>query len=108
MSALSTTELIMTRLTSRNITFLAATAFVLAAGALSPTAPAAAATTGAQATYCLSSDSESDCGFTSLAQCEATASGGLGECSMVPAWSRPRDAYALDHFRARSGEMSHR
>jgi hypothetical protein len=32
--------------------------------------------------YCLSSESQNDCGFTSLAQCEATASGGLGECNM--------------------------
>jgi hypothetical protein len=31
--------------------------------------------------YCLTSDSQNDCGFTSLAQCEATASGGLGECN---------------------------
>jgi hypothetical protein len=34
--------------------------------------------------YCLSSDSENDCGFTALGQCEATASGGLGVCNMVP------------------------
>ena len=32
--------------------------------------------------YCLTSDSQNDCGFTSLAQCEATASGGLGECNV--------------------------
>ena len=32
--------------------------------------------------YCLTGDSENDCGFTSLAQCEATASGGLGECNV--------------------------
>jgi uncharacterized protein DUF3551 len=98
----------MTHLTSRHIAFFAATAFVLAAGAFLPTAPAAAATTGTHTTYCLTSDSENDCGFASLAQCEATASGGLGECSMVPAWSRPQDATALDHFRVRSGEMSRR
>jgi hypothetical protein len=34
--------------------------------------------------YCLSSDSGNDCGFTTLGQCEATASGGLGVCNMVP------------------------
>lgn len=34
--------------------------------------------------YCLTGESENDCGFTSLAQCEATASGGLGGCNMVP------------------------
>ena len=39
-----------------------------------PASPAAAATAD-RATYCLSSDSQSDCGFASLAQCEATAAG---------------------------------
>ncbi|MCA6111177.1 DUF3551 domain-containing protein [Bradyrhizobium cenepequi] len=34
--------------------------------------------------YCLTGDGENDCGFTSLPQCEATASGGLGVCNMVP------------------------
>jgi hypothetical protein len=34
--------------------------------------------------YCLTGDGENDCGFMSLAQCEATASGGLGVCNMVP------------------------
>ena len=96
----------MTRLTFRNVACFAATALVLAVGAFIPTAPAAAATSLSQATYCLTSDSQNDCGFTSLAQCEATASGGLGVCNMVPAWSRPQDAYAFDRSRLRSGQMS--
>jgi hypothetical protein len=62
-------------------------ALVLAACAFVSIGPAAAAD-GAHATYCLSSDSENDCGFTSLAQCEATASGGLGECKMATAGFR--------------------
>jgi hypothetical protein len=98
----------MTHLTSRNVAFAAAAALVLAAGAFLPAAPATAATSGGHATYCLTSDSVNDCGFTSLAQCEATASGGLGECDLVQAWSRPQGAYALDRFRVRSGEMSRR
>ena len=49
---------------------------VLAASAFIPAAPAAA-TSYERATYCLSSDSENDCGFTSLGQCQATASGVL-------------------------------
>lgn len=96
----------MTHSSFRHVAFFAAAAFVLAASTFLPTAPATAATSNAHTTYCLTSDSENDCGFTSLAQCEATASGGLGECDMVPAWSRPQNAYALDHSRPRSGEMS--
>ena len=98
----------MTHPSFRNVAFFAATALVLAAGAFIPTAPAAAATSNVRTTYCLTSDRENDCGFTSLAQCEATASGGLGECDMVPAWSRPQNATALDHSRPRSGEMARR
>ena len=98
----------MTHPSLRNPALFAAAALVLAASAFIPIAPAAAATSNAHATYCLTSDSENDCGFTSLAQCEATAFGGLGECDMRPAWSRPQDATALDRSRARSGEMSRR
>ena len=98
----------MTHSSFRKVAFFAATALMLAAGAFLPTAPAAAATSNAHTTYCLTSDSENDCDFTSLAQCEATASGGLGECDMRPAWSRPQNATTLDHSRPRSGEMSRR
>jgi hypothetical protein len=99
------TEPIMTNPSLRNLALLAAATLVLAAGALIPSAPATAATSVGRATYCLTSDSENDCGFTSLAQCKATASGGLGECDMVQARSRPQDAYALDRPRTRSSEM---
>jgi Protein of unknown function (DUF3551) len=77
----------------RNLS-LASAALVLAAGAFVPAAPAAAAER-AHATYCLSSDSENDCSFVSLAQCEATASGGLGECNRVATGLEPRGAYAF-------------
>jgi hypothetical protein len=50
----------------------------------------------------MSGESENDCGFTSLAQCEATASGGLGECAMVAARPLQRDPYALYRFQAKS------
>jgi hypothetical protein len=60
-------------------------ALVLAAGAFISTEPSAAASSGG-ATYCLSSESQNDCNFTSLAQCEATASGGLGECDRMAVW----------------------
>lgn len=98
----------MTHLTSRYLAFAAATALALGAGTFLSAAPAAAATSGTRTTYCLTGDSQNDCGFTSLAQCEATASGGLGECAMLQAWSRPQGAYTLDRFRMRSGEMSRR
>jgi len=71
-------------------------ALVLAAGAAFMwTAPASAAES-AHATYCLSSsiDGRMDCGFTSLAQCKATASGGLGECNMMAAGPLDRGVYA--------------
>jgi Protein of unknown function (DUF3551) len=77
-------------------------ALVLAAGAFISTAPAVAATSSEHAVYCLSSDSQNDCGFVSLAQCQATASGGLGVCSMMPAWSEQRGRNAFDRFQARS------
>ena len=73
---------------------------VLAACAFLPVAPAAAADSG-HAVYCLSGDSENDCGFTSLAQCEATTSGGLGECEMVPAVLPQRGPAALRRFQAK-------
>jgi hypothetical protein len=88
----------------RNVSRLGAAtlgAFALAVCAFISTGPAAAATSE-RATYCLSSDSENDCGFMSLAQCEATASGGLGVCNMAPTWPRARDAYALDRSPVRS------
>jgi len=69
---------------TRAISFSSATiaALVLGASAFLSTAPAAAA----GGNYCLSSSENGvDCSFTSLAQCEATASGGLGECNMVAA-----------------------
>jgi hypothetical protein len=69
-------------------------ALVLAACAFIPTRPAAAATSNSTS-YCLSSDSENDCSFASLAQCEATASGGLGVCGRVAAWSSDRGPYAM-------------
>ena len=68
---------------TRSISFSSAmiVALVLGAGAFLSTTPAAAAGGG---NYCLSSSENGvDCSFTSLAQCEATASGGLGECNMV-------------------------
>ena len=44
--------------------------------------------------YCLSGESANDCGFTSLAQCEATASGGLGVCDMVAVGPLEHGPYA--------------
>jgi len=77
--------------------FAAIAALVLAASAFISIEPAAAANSE-RAVYCLSGESENDCGFTSLAQCEATASGGLGECAMVAAIPLQRDPYALYRF----------
>ncbi len=94
----------------RNVSRLGAAtlgAFALAICAFISTAPAAAATSE-QASYCLSSDSQNDCGFASLAQCEATASGGLGVCDMAPTWSRARDAYAMQRSPARSNGLRYR
>jgi hypothetical protein len=34
--------------------------------------------------YCLNYENNDDCGFTTLEQCEETASGGLGQCH--PSW----------------------
>jgi len=53
----------------------------LVAAAYALRLPASSTRTDNSRHYCLSSDSQNDCGFTSLAQCEATASGGLGECN---------------------------
>jgi hypothetical protein len=94
----------------RNVSRLGAAtlgAFALAVCAFISTGPAAAATSEPGA-YCLSSDSQNDCSFTSLAQCEATASGGLGVCDMVPTWTRARDAYAMQRSPARSNGMHNR
>jgi len=94
----------------RNVSRLGAAtlgAFALAVCAFISTGPAAAATSE-RVTYCLSSDSENDCGFMSLAQCEATASGGLGVCNMAPTWPRARDAYAMQRSPARSNGMHNR
>ena len=46
----------------------------------------------------LSSDSQSECIFTSLAQCEATASGGLGECDRKAVW--PGEGSPVEFFRS--------
>ena len=73
---------------------------VLAACAFLPVAPAAAADSG-HAVYCLSGDSENDCGFTSLAQCEATAAGGLGECDRVAMGPQQRGTTVLHRFQAK-------
>jgi hypothetical protein len=75
-------------------------ALALAACAFVPIGSAGAADRG-HAVYCLSGDSENDCGFTSLAQCEATAAGGLGECDMAAAALPPRALTALHRFQAR-------
>jgi hypothetical protein len=85
--------------------FAAIAALVLAASAFISIEPAAAANSE-RAVYCLSGESENDCGFTSLAQCEATASGGLGECAMVAAGPLQRDPYALYRFQAKSHKVS--
>jgi hypothetical protein len=94
----------------RNVSRLGAAtlgAFALAVCAFISTGPAAAATSE-RAVYCLSGESENDCGFASLAQCEATASGGLGVCDMAPTWTRARDAYAMQRSPARSSGMHNR
>jgi|AmaraimetFIIA100_FD_contig_41_11075979_length_738_multi_5_in_0_out_0_1 hypothetical protein len=78
---------------TRTVSFSSTLAMlVLGACAFLSTAPAAAA----GGNYCLSSDANMDCSFTSLAQCQATASGGLGECNMVvaPPLSRGRYGFA--------------
>ena len=74
-------------------------AFGLAVCAFISIKPAAAAESE-HAVYCLSSDSENDCSFASLAQCQATASGGLGVCDMRSAWRDPLGAYARYRLRA--------
>jgi Protein of unknown function (DUF3551) len=81
--------------------FVAIAALVLAASAFISTGPAAAANSE-RAVYCLSGESENDCGFTSLAQCEATASGGLGVCNMMAAWPEEHGPYARYRSHAKS------
>jgi hypothetical protein len=81
--------------------YAAIAALVLAACAFVPIGPAAAATDSGHAVYCLSGDSENDCGFTSLAQCEATAAGGLGECDRVAVGPQQRGPMALHRFQAK-------
>ena len=75
-------------------------ALFLAACAFIPAGPAAAAD-GGHAVYCLSGDSENDCGFTSLAQCQATAAGGLGECEMAAAALPQRGPPPLHRYQAK-------
>jgi hypothetical protein len=87
------------RTLSSSITLTIA-ALCLAAGALLSSAPAAAAS-GERAGYCLSGDGTADCGFTSLAQCEASASGGLGVCNIVSAGLAERSRAALSRGQAR-------
>ena len=86
-------EPIMSRPSLRT-TFFASAALALAASAFVATRPAAAAT-GEHVTYCLYGDGQSDCGFMSLAQCEATASGGLGVCNAVSSDPLQRDPDTL-------------
>jgi hypothetical protein len=83
----------MSRPSLRTISFAFAT-LVLAGGAFISTMPAAAAASE-RTTYCLSGDGQSDCGFMSLAQCEATASGGLGVCNAVSSGPLQRDPDTL-------------
>jgi Protein of unknown function (DUF3551) len=60
---------------------MAAAMAVSAATLIAISAPASAASRHAGTNYCLAySRGGSDCGFTSRAQCEATASGQGGEC----------------------------
>jgi Protein of unknown function (DUF3551) len=75
--------------------YLAMAALVLAASAFIAPRPAAAATGSAHAAYCLAGEAENDCGFTSLAQCEATASGGLGECNRAIAAPMERGRFQV-------------
>jgi Protein of unknown function (DUF3551) len=82
-------------------------ALALGACAFLSSAPAAAATSE-RATVCLSSDSQSDCGFASLAQCEATAAGGLGVCDMVSAIPEEHSAFARSRAQMRSGVLPRR
>jgi hypothetical protein len=102
-------EPVMNRRSLHNVSFSSATtatlaALVLAASAFISAAPAAAATGSAPATYCLSGDSQNDCGFMSFAQCEATASGGLGVCDVAPMWSgRGTSALSGSHAWMRVG-----
>jgi hypothetical protein len=70
-----------------------------AAAAIAFSAVAFTATPGAAKTapitapehYCLSYEAGGDCGFTSYAQCEATASGIGGTCTRVEAEHRAGD-----------------
>jgi hypothetical protein len=82
-------------------------ALVLASCAFIATGPAKAASSE-RATYCLSSDSQSDCGFSSLAQCEATASGGLGVCDTISALPEEHAAFGRFRAGARSGVLPRR
>ncbi len=72
-------------------------ALCVGAGALFSITPAAASPE--RAVVCLSGDNTSDCGFTSLAQCEATASGGLGVCNVVSSGlpEHPRAVFSRGH-----------
>ena len=81
--------------------YAAVAALVLAACSFIPIGPAAAATDSGHAVYCLSGDSENDCGFTSFAQCEATAAGGLGECDRAAVGPQQRGTTALHRFQAK-------
>jgi hypothetical protein len=76
------------------ITSTGLVALALAASAFTTTPAAAATGIEPATTYCLSSDNGTDCSFASHAQCEATASGGLGTCTVSPMWQEPRDRFA--------------
>jgi hypothetical protein len=68
---------------------------------------AARAATESDGAYCLSDTeySSRDCGFTSLAQCEQTASGIGADCSANVFGEENRSAYAL--YRSKNGVKAH-
>src|SRR6267154_326118 len=85
--------------TARNLLAIcgASLAFVMIAGSEVASARSNPASGGS---YCVvNADRGSICGFASLAQCEQTASGGLGECSRDPLRGQALASLRLAEFR---------
>ena len=61
------------------------------AAARRPTAAAVAAMQSNGYPWCLQYDTATDCSFRTRNQCEATASGGLGECVYIAPGAQPGD-----------------
>ena len=93
----------------RTILMIAVACATLVASAFSGSEPTEAA--GGQGSYCLEySQGGTDCSFTSLAQCNATASGIDAECYVVARQAATQEpgAYAFYHPDASLGNDSDR